>query len=389
MKERLRSAAEIAASLPPETPSPCFVLDMQRLRQNLARIAYVSEQADVRVLLALKGFAMWRAFAPIREVAAGCAASSIWEAELARETFGGEVHIYAPAYRADEVPSIRALCDHVVFNSPSQLARFADALAGCSLGLRVNPGLHEVETEIYNPCRRGSRLGARAEVLAKERTRLARMEGLHAHALCENLHASSIRLVDALEAHFADWLARVAWVNLGGGHLMTHADYDLEAWIARLRAFRARWPLEAVYLEPGGAFVWEAGVLVASVLDVVETDELPAAILDVSATAHMPDVLEMPYRPEIVGAGEPHEKPYTYRLGGPTCLAGDEIGIYSFDEPLAPGARLVFADMAHYTVVKTTMFNGVRHPDLAILHEDGRLEIVRRFTYADYKARMS
>ncbi len=385
---RLRTAADIAADLPADTPSPAFVLDMQRLRQNLARIARVQDEAGVRVLLALKGFALWHAFGPIREVAAGCAASSLWEAELAREAFGGEVHIYAPAYRAADMPEIARLCDHVVFNAPGQLARFAHALPEASLGLRVNPGLHEVGAEIYNPCRRGSRLGTRPEALAREAAGLARLEGLHAHALCENLHDSSIRLVDALEERFGDWLARVRWVNLGGGHLMTHADYDLDAWIARLRAFRARRPLEAVYLEPGGAFVWEAGVLVATVLDVIETDDLPAAILDVSATAHMPDVLEMPYRPEIVGAGEPDEKPHRYRLGGPTCLAGDEIGVYSFDEPLAPGARLVFADMAHYTMVKTTMFNGVRHPDIALLHGDGRLEVVRRFGYADYRARM-
>ncbi|RME86992.1 MAG: carboxynorspermidine decarboxylase [Zetaproteobacteria bacterium] len=380
----MRSAVDIARDLGSHAPSPCYVLDMRRLAENLARIARVQEEAGVKVLLALKGFALPAAFPAIRKVAPGCAASSLWEAKLAHEFFGGEIHVYAPAYRPDEVGELAAIVDHVVFNTPAQLARFRDAFARQSLGLRVNPGISEVSAEIYNPCRRGSRLGSIPELL--EGADLEGLEGLHAHGLCENLHDSSIRLVDALEARFARWLVDAKWVNLGGGHLMTHADYDLDAWIARLREFRKRWDVE-VYLEPGGAFVWEAGVLVASVLDIVGTDDVPAAILDVSATAHMPDVLEMPYRPEIVGAGEPGEKPYTYRLGGPTCLAGDEIGAYSFDAPLRPGDRLVFADMAHYTIVKTTMFNGVRHPDIALLHEDGTLEVVRRFRYEDFRSR--
>jgi len=382
--QQLRGALEIARDLPPATPSPCFVLDEARLLQNLAVIDRVQQETGAKILLALKGFALPAAFETIRKVAAGCAASSLWEAQLGRETFGKEVHIYAPAYREDELDAIAACVDHVVFNSPAQFDRFQDAFSRHSLGLRVNPGIAEVSTEIYNPCRRGSRLGCTPALL--EEAKLDRLEGLHAHALCENLHDSSIRLIDAFEKRFARWIEGLRWVNFGGGHLMTHRDYDLDALIRRLQRFRDRWAVE-VYLEPGGAFVWEAGVLVATVLDVMPTDELPAAILDVSATAHMPDVIEMPYRPEIVGAGKPHEKPYTYRLGGPTCLAGDEIGIYSFDRPLKPGDRLVFEDMAHYTIVKTTMFNGVRHPDLAILQRDGTLRIVRRFGYEDFKRR--
>ncbi len=369
-------------------PSPAYVLEESRLLANLAVLDRVQREAGVKIILALKGFAMWSVFDRVRAVLPGSTASSLWELKLAADEFGGEKHIYSPAYREDEFDEIARLADHVVFNSPAQAARFGPRAraAGCSCGLRVNPGVREVSTELYNPCRAGSRLGARPEQLAA--MDLDGIEGLHAHALCENLHDASIRMIDAFEARFAAFIPRMAWVNLGGGHLMTHADYDVDALTARLAAFRRRWGVE-VYLEPGGAVAWQAGVLVASVLDIVETDAQPVAILDVSATAHMPDVLEMPYRPDIAGAGLPGEKPFTYALGGPSCLAGDMIGEYSFDAPLTPGDRLVFEDMAHYTMVKTTMFNGVRHPDIGLVTERGDYRLIRRFTYEDFKTRLS
>ncbi len=369
-------------------PSPAYVLEEKKLLANLDVLARVQREAGVKIILALKGFAMWSVFDRIRAVLPGATASSLWELKLAAEEFGGEKHIYAPAYRDDEFDDIARLADHIVFNSPAQAARFGNAAraAGCSCGLRVNPGISEVSTELYNPCCSGSRLGTRPEQLAT--MDLDGIDGFHAHALCENLHDASIRLIDAFEARFAGFIPRLAWVNFGGGHLMTHAGYDVDALIARLAAFRERWNVE-VYLEPGGAVAWQAGVLVASVLDIIETDALPVAILDVSATAHMPDVLEMPYRPDIVGAARPGEKPFAYRLGGPSCLAGDIIGDYAFDAPLAPGDRLVFEDMAHYTMVKTTMFNGVRHPDIGLVTTDGDYRLIRRFTYEDFKARLS
>jgi len=374
--------------LPRDMTTPAYVLDEQKLLANLALLDRVQREAGVHIILALKGFAMWSVFDRIRRFLPGSTASSLWELKLAAETFGGERHIYAPAYRADEFEEICRLADHIVFNSPAQLARFQQQAraADCSIGLRVNPGVHEVETEIYNPCRRGSRLGTRPEQLAE--ISLAQVDGFHVHALCENLHDASIRLIDAFEQRFADWLPHLRWVNLGGGHLITHEAYDSDALIERLAAFRQRWGL-TVYLEPGGAIAWQAGVLVASVLDIVETDALPVAILDVSATCHMPDVLEMPYRPDIIGAARPGEKPYSYCLGGPSCLAGDIIGDYAFDQPLKPGDRLVFEDMAHYTMVKTTMFNGVRHPDIGLLRTDGSYELIRRFDYEDFKSRLS
>lgn len=374
--------------LPYDIPAPAYVLDEQKLLDNLALLDRVQREAGAHIILALKGFAMWSVFDRIRRFLPGSTASSLWELKLASETLGGEKHIYAPAYRDDEFEEIAHLADHIVFNSASQLARFqAQALAAdCSLGLRVNPGINEVSTEIYNPCRTGSRLGVLPEQLAK--IPMDHVSGLHAHALCENLHDSSIRLIDTFERKFGHLLPRLKWVNLGGGHLMTHADYDLDALIARLADFRERWGVE-VYLEPGGAIAWQAGYLVASVLDIVETERLPVAILDVSATCHMPDVLEMPYRPDVLGAGMPGEKPYGYCLAGPSCLAGDIIGDYAFDHPLHAGDRIVFEDMAHYTMVKTTMFNGVRHPDISLLRCDGSYQLIRHFTYGDFKSRLS
>ena len=370
-------------------PSPCYLLEEDRLRENLALIDNVQQQSGCTILLALKGFAMWSAFPIVREYLSGCAASSYNEARLAREKFGGHVHLYAPAYTADEFPALLELSDRISFNSLTQWERFADQAmdAGISCGLRVNPGVDEVETALYNPCSDQSRLGIPPEELADGLP--AGVEGLHVHALCECGADASERLIDAVEARFGHLLPGLKWLNLGGGHLMTRAGYDTARLIGALRAFRERHPGLEVVLEPGSAIAWRTGPLVSTVLDLITRGGVRIAILDTSATAHMPDVLEMPYRPDVRGADEAGRKPHSYRLGGLTCLAGDVIGDYSFDEPLQVGDRVIFEDMIHYTMVKTTLFNGVAHPSIAIRHTSGRTEVVRRFDYQDYASRLS
>jgi carboxynorspermidine decarboxylase len=371
-----------------KAPSPAYVLEEAKLRANLEVMKRVQQESGCTIILALKGFAMWSAFPLVRQYLPGCTASSLYELRLSHDEFGGESHIYSAAYREDEFDEILSMAGHVVFNSVYQWQRFGPRAlaAGRSCGIRVNPGISEVATDLYNPCYSGSRLGVRPEHLAG--ADLAGLDGLHAHALCENDAQSSVALIDAVERKFAAYLPQLKWVNFGGGHLMTREGYDLELLIERVRSFREHWGVD-VYLEPGGAVAWRTGPLIASVLDIVPTDELPVAILDISATAHMPDVLEMPYRPAITGSGEADAKAHAYRLGGTSCLAGDVIGDYAFDEPLEIGSRLVFEDMIHYTMVKTTMFNGVRHPDIAILRENGKLDVIRRFTYEDFKNRLS
>ena len=371
-----------------QIPSPCYLLEEEKLISNLETLKRVQDESGCTIILALKGFAMWSVFPLVKQYLSGCTASSLYELQLSADKFGGENHIYSAAYREDEFDQIINIADHLIFNSVSQWQKFGHKAraAGVSCGLRVNPGISEVKTDLYNPCFSGSRLGVRPEHLAD--MDFTGIEGLHAHALCENLADSSIALIDAFEEKFAAYIPELKWVNFGGGHLMTHKDYDCDKLIERIRRFREKWKVK-VYLEPGGAIAWRTGPLIASVLDIVPTDGLPVAILDVSATAHMPDVLEMPYRPAITGTGESNEKEHTYRLGGTSCLAGDVIGDYSFDAPLAEGSRLIFEDMIHYTMVKTTMFNGVRHPDIGIWHKDGSFELVRRFNYEDFCDRLS
>ncbi|ATX80403.1 carboxynorspermidine decarboxylase [Mariprofundus aestuarium] len=371
-----------------QIPSPCYLLEEERLIGNLELLKRVQEESGCKIILALKGFSMWSTFDLVRKYLPGCTASSLYELKLSDEKFGGESHIYSAAYREDEFDEVCSLAGHIVFNSVNQWQRFSKQAikAGVSCGLRVNPGISEVDTDLYNPCFTGSRLGVRPEHL--KGAKLSGIEGLHAHALCENLADSSVALIDAFEEKFADYIPWLKWVNFGGGHLMTHAGYDVDKLIARIKAFRERWKVK-VYLEPGGAVAWRTGPLITSVLDIVPTDGLDVAILDISATAHMPDVLEMPYRPTITDAGKAGDKGHTYRLGGTSCLAGDVIGDYSFDRPLEIGSRLVFEDMIHYTMVKTTMFNGVRHPDIGIWHTDNSFELVRRFTYEDFRDRLS
>jgi carboxynorspermidine decarboxylase len=364
--------------------TPCFVTDLGALEQNLQVLASVQQRAGCTILLALKGFAQWSTFPLVKKYLAGATSSSVAEARLAREELGGEVHAYAPAYSDSEMRELVTLADHVVVNSPAQWQRHRATLerAGISTGLRVNHEHQEAETALYDPAGACSRLGTtRANVAS-----IDGLDGLHFHSLCQNNSDALERAVAAFEHKFGDFIPRVKWVNFGGGHHITRPDYDVERLIRVVTQFRTTWNVK-VYLEPGEAVALGAGVLVAQVMDTFENG-MPIAILDTSATAHMPDVLEMPYRPVIVDAGEPGAKPYTYRLGGMTCLAGDVIGDYSFDHPLAIGERLVFLDMAHYTMVKTTTFNGVRLPSIAT-HDRGVITVHRRFGYRDYRDRLS
>ncbi|MEJ1471282.1 MAG: carboxynorspermidine decarboxylase, partial [Candidatus Sedimenticola sp. (ex Thyasira tokunagai)] len=335
-------------------PSPCYLLEESRLRDNLRLIDKVQRESGVTIILALKGFAMWSAFGMIREVLSGCSASSYNEARLAREKFGGHVHLHAPAYTPAEFPWLLNLSDRISFNSLGQWRRFGEQAkaAGISCGLRVNPGVNEVEADLYNPCSEQSRLGITPEELA---TGLPEgIEGLHVHALCECEAGATGRLIEAVEARFGHLLQQLKWLNLGGGHLMTRKGYDVELLIRLLSEFRVRYPGLEVVLEPGSAIAWDTGPLISTVLDLVTRGGVQTAILDTSATAHMPDVLEMPYRATVRNGDMPGEKAFTYRLGGGTCLAGDVIGDYSFDQPLAIGERVIFEDMIHYTMVKST-----------------------------------
>jgi len=368
--------------------TPCFVTDLGALEANLKLLRSVMDRSGCTILLALKGFAQWSTFPLVRRYLAGATSSSVAEARLAREELGGEVHAYAPAYSDSEMAELVTLADHIVLNSPAQWRRHRATIerAGRSAGLRVNHEHQEVEVALYDPAGTCSRLGTtRSNVRAED---LDGLDGLHFHTLCQTNSDALERAVAAFEAKFGDFIPRMKWVNFGGGHHITRPDYDVERLVRVLRGFRDKWSVP-VYLEPGEAVALGAGVLVAQVMDTFHNG-MDIAILDTSATAHMPDVLEMPYRPIIVGAGEPGEKAHTYKLGGMTCLAGDVIGDYSFDRPLQIGDKLVFLDMAHYTMVKTTTFNGVRLPSIAT-HDPATKQITvhRRFGYRDYRDRLS
>lgn len=339
--------------------------------------------------MALKGFAMFSLFPLIRKYLQGTTASSLDEARLGFEEFGREVHVCAPAYRSDEFKELLGYSDHIVFNSFSQWNRFKPIIqAGkkpIQCGLRVNPEHSEVAVSIYDPCGPGSRLGITRENFKPQD--LSGISGLHFHTLCE-LNADALqRTLPVFENKFGEFLTDMRWVNFGGGHHITRKDYDVELLCRLINDFKTRYPLQ-VYLEPGEAIALNAGVLVASVLDIIH-NQIDIAILDTSAAAHMPDVLEMPYRPEIAGAGKPGDHPHIYRLGGLTCLAGDIIGDYAFPEPLKVGSKLIFQDMAHYTMVKNNTFNGVRLPSIAVADNAGNIRIVRKFGYEDYRDRLS
>jgi carboxynorspermidine decarboxylase len=386
--------ADVAARLDVSTiETPCFVTDLGALERNLKLLADVQARAGCTIILALKGFAQWSTFPLVRQYLRGTTASSVAEARLGREEMGGEVHAYAPAWTEDDLREVCSLVDHIVFNSPGQWQRLRHVVeearaAGrvISCGLRCNPEHREVEVALYDPAAPCSRLGTpRQNVRAED---IEGLDGLHFHTLCELGPDALERTLAAFEAKFGDLIRGRKWVNFGGGHHITRPGYDTDHLVALIRGFRERWGVD-VFLEPGEAVALGTGVLVASVLDVFDNG-MPIAILDTSATAHMPDVLEMPYRPVIVGGGDPGARAHTYRLGGLTCLAGDVIGDYSFDAPLTIGQKLVFLDMAHYTMVKTTTFNGVRLPSIAT-HDPatGAINVTRRFGYRDYRDRLS
>jgi len=372
-----------------EIQTPCYIIEEDALIRNLEILDCVQKEAGCKIIMALKGFAMFGVFPLIRQYLYGTAASSLDEARLGYEEFGGEVHICAPAYSEAEFSELLSYADHMVFNSFSQWKFFRKMAANSErkvlFGMRVNPEHSEVKVPIYDPCGRFSRLGTTRENF--EEKELDGITGLHFHNLCE-LNADSLeRTLKAVEEKFGSVFKRLKWINFGGGHHITRKDYDIALLCRLIRDFKNRYPLD-VYLEPGEAIALNAGVLEASVLDVIH-NRMDIAILDTSAAAHMPDVLEMPYRPVITGAGGPGEYGHTYRLGGMTCLAGDIIGDYSFRKPLKPGSRLVFEDMAHYTMVKNNTFNGVRLPSIAIRKSSGEVVIVRKFGYGDYKNRLS
>lgn len=370
-----------------KVPSPCYVLDEQALDRNLEIIDRVRAESGAEIIVALKACAMWSIFPKLAQHSDGATASSAAEAKLVVEEFGQRAHTYAPAYTDRSFEQIVELSSHITFNSIGQFERFGPAalLRGVSCGLRINPEYSPVETDLYNPCCKGSRLGVRAENLT---SLPAGIEGLHFHVLCESGAEHLERALQEVEKRFGHLLPEIKWLNCGGGHLMTREGYDCDRLIKVIRSFKQRHPNLRVILEPGSAFTWRTGYLVSRIEDIVANDDVHTAMLDVSFACHMPDCLEMPYKPAIVGAHEPQKGQKAWRMGGSSCLAGDYCGSWAFDHELKVGEKIVFEDMIHYTMVKTTMFNGVQHPDIAIWHDDGTLQIVRRFGYDDFKNRM-
>lgn len=372
-------------------PSPAYVLDEKLLRKNLELIDWVQKEAGIEIILAFKGFAMWSTFPMVRQYLKGATASSLNEARLCFEEMKTRAHVYSPVYLENEFDELLSYTSHIVFNSVSQFEKYYEktrqAGHSVSCGIRVNPEYSDVETDLYNPSAAGSRLGVGSAEFPDELPE--GIDGIHFHVLCESDSFSLEKVLDNLEKKFGKYLHQVKWVNMGGGHLMTREGYDHRHLIQLLKNFKRTYNVQVI-LEPGSAIAWNTGVLVSRVQDIVEHQGIKTAILDVSFTAHMPDTLEMPYRPKIVGATEPSEiSKNLYRLGGVSCLAGDFMEVYDFGKALKPGDLVVFKDMIHYTMVKTTMFNGVNHPAIAIRTEENRLKIVREFTYEDFKGRLS
>ncbi|GAB3889752.1 carboxynorspermidine decarboxylase [Spirosoma agri] len=369
-------------------PSPCFILEEAKLRRNLELIDSVQQAAGVTIILALKGFSMFSAFPLVREYLSGATASSLNEIKLVNDYMGVQAHAYIPAYRDDEFGEVVERSSHLTFNSWNQWERFKDRAVGrVSCGIRVNPQYSEVATDMYNPCVPGSRLGATRDQLPDQLPE--GLDGIHFHTLCENDSFTLERTLNALEDRFGNLLHQVKWVNFGGGHLMTREGYDTSHLIGLLTAFRQKYNVDVI-LEPGSAIAWQTGVLVSTVLDVVDSQGIQVAILDTSFAAHMPDTLEMPYKPRIIDSyHEPVAGKPTYRLGGMTCLAGDFLGDYSFDKPLDVGDKLVFDDMIHYTMVKTTTFNGVNLPSIGVWKESDEFQLIRTYGYDSFKDRLS
>lgn len=374
-----------------KVPSPCYVMEEELLRKNLRLIKSVKDRAGVNIILAFKAFAMWKSFPIIREYVAYSTASSVNEAQLAYEEMGSPAHTFSPAYTEENFPVFVRYSSHITFNSLNQFNRFYPETLKykkkVSCGLRINPEFSEVETELYNPCAPGTRFGVTADALKNGLPE--GVEGLHFHTLCESSSFDLEKTLIEVEKKFGHLLSQVKWLNMGGGHLMTRDDYDVEHLIRLLLQFKTKYPNLEIIMEPGSAFVWQTGVLVSTVVDIVEDKGIKTAILDVSFACHMPDCLEMPYKPRIRGAyQEPVDGLPTYRMGGSSCLSGDYVGSWSFDESLLIGDKIIFEDMIHYTIVKTTMFNGVSHPAIALWTRDNKLDIYRRFDYDDYRDRM-
>lgn len=374
---------------------PTYLIEESRLRSNLSLIKSVADASGVEIILAFKAYALWKTFPIFREYINATTASSLYEARLAFEEFGTPAHTYSPAYTDYEIDDIARISSHLTFNSLSQFERHHERALNSnpnlSIGLRINPQYSEVETLLYNPCAPGTRFGVRASALPAQLP--AGISGFHCHCHCESGSDVFERSLKHIEEKFSPWFSQLKWINFGGGHLMTRKDYDVQLLIKLLRDFRNRYPWLKVILEPGSAFGWQTGPLIAQVVDIVEDDGIRTAILNVSFTCHMPDCLEMPYTPTVRDAVESSESTsgspsHEYRLGGCSCLSGDYMGTWTFDHELQVGENIVFEDMNHYTTVKTTMFNGVNHPDIAIMHTDGTIETLRHYTYEDYRDRM-
>lgn len=377
-----------------KVPSPCFVLDEELLRINLEILNLVQQEAGVEIICALKGFAMWSAFPLVKQYLSGATASSLNEARLINEEMGCLAHTYCPVYSEDEFEDMLFYSSHLSFNSMSQYQKFLPRVKAfkkeVSLGLRINPEYSEIETDLYNPAVPGSRLGITIDQFSD---RLPEgIEGLHFHVLCENDSYVLERTLEKLEEKFSHLIRQAKWLNMGGGHHITRKDYDVKHLVELLKAFKGRYPnLEQIILEPGEAVGWQTGYLVSTVCDIVENKGIHVAMLDVSFSAHMPDCLEMPYKPRILNADDAKEGLTVYRMGGASCLAGDYMGMgdYSFPKGLKVGDKVIFDDMIHYTMVKTTYFNGVKHPSIGYWYEDGHFELLRSFGYEDYKGKLS
>ncbi|RRD71850.1 carboxynorspermidine decarboxylase [Tannerella forsythia] len=372
-------------------PSPCYVIEESLLRRNLTLIKDVKERAGIEIIMALKAFAMWKVFPIVREYIPYATASSVYEARLVYEELGTPAHTYSPAYTEADFPHLLKCSSHITFNSLSQFERFYPMVVAdgrrVSCGLRINPEYSDVATDLYNPCAPGSRMGITSDKLPD---RLPEgIEGLHFHTLCESSAQDLANTLQAVEQRFGRWLSQVRWLNMGGGHLMTRQGYDIDFLLRLLKEFKAKFPHLQLIMEPGSAFFWQTGFLRTTVVDLVENNGIETAVIDASFTCHMPDCLEMPYKPAVRHATDAVPGKPTYRIGGCSCLSGDFMGDWSFDSALHIGDPLIFEDMIHYTTVKTTMFNGIQHPSLAMLREDGTLDMLRAFTYEDYKSRMS
>ncbi|MGF1638372.1 MAG: carboxynorspermidine decarboxylase [Cyclobacteriaceae bacterium] len=371
-----------------QIPSPCFVIEEKLLRNNLRLLQEVSERSGAKILCALKGFSMWSTFPLVKQYLAGATASSLHEAMLCYEEMGTKAHLCCPVYFEHEFDEIASISSHVTFNSLAQHQKFKDNAKKHSLemAIRINPQYSEVSTALYNPCMPGSRLGVTREqfgdVLPEGIT------GLHFHALCEQNADALVNTLNKVEKDFADFLPQIKWMNMGGGHHITRADYDVDLLVETIKKFRNKYQVEVI-LEPGEAVGWQTGYLVTTVQDIIEANGFKTAMLDVSFSAHMPDCLEMPYKPFIWGEVEYNKNLPTYRLGGPTCLSGDFYGDFTFEKELSVGDKLIIDDMIHYTMVKTTTFNGVQHPNIGIWKEDNTFNLVRSFGYADFKSRLS